>query len=71
MLFITMKKIKITEEQYKQALDEGITLNADVSAANGDIKQAVEKTKMNAQKNGVDLNNATIQIQQKTLTNPK
>lgn len=56
------KKIRITEEQYRQALSEGVTLNADVSAANGDIKQAVKKTKQEAQKSGMNMNDANIQI---------
>lgn len=56
------RNLKITEEQYKQAIAEGITLNADVSASNGDVKQAIENTKREAQRNGVDLKKATIQI---------
>ena len=56
------RKFKITEEQYNKCLAEGITLNADVDAAGGDIKKAVDNTKQEAQKNGIDLNKATIQI---------
>ena len=55
------KKFKITEEQYNKLVAEDITLNADVAAANGDIKKAVETTKQEAQKNGIDINKTTIQ----------
>lgn len=57
-----MRKIKITEEQRQYALKEGITLNADVDAAGGDVKKAVDTTKQQAQKSGVDIKKATIQI---------
>jgi len=57
-----MRTIKITEEQRRYALQEGITLNADVDAAGGDVKKAVDTTKQQAQKSGVDLKKATIQI---------
>lgn len=57
-----MRKIKITEEQRQYALKEGIVLNADVDAAGGDVKKAVDTTKQQAQKSGVDMNKATIQI---------
>lgn len=57
-----MKKIKITEEQRQYALKEGITLNADVDAAGGDVKKAVDTTKQQAQKSGVDVKKVTIQI---------
>ena len=57
-----MRKIKITEEQRQYALSEGIVLNADVDAAGGDVKKAVDTTKQQAQKSGVDVKKATIQI---------
>jgi hypothetical protein len=57
-----MRKIKITEEQRQYALKEGITLNADVDAAGGDVKKAVDTTKQQAQKSGVDVKKVTIQI---------
>ncbi len=58
----TMRKFKITEEQYNMAVTEGLTLQADVQAANGDVKKAIETTKQQALKNGVKLDNAVIQI---------
>ena len=39
-----MKRFKITEEQYKSALKEGVTLKADVQAANGDVKKAIDNS---------------------------
>lgn len=57
-----IRKLKITEEQYNHALKEGVTLTADLDAANGDVKKAVEQTKQTAQKSGVDLKKATIQM---------
>lgn len=56
------KKIKITEEQYNKLIDEEITLNADVSAANGNVAQAIDKTRKEAQEGGVDLSKAKIQV---------
>lgn len=56
------KRFKISEEQYMKALSEGITLNADVDACNGDVKQAVDNTKQDAKQNGLDLNNVNIQV---------
>lgn len=57
-----MRRFKITEEQYNYALSEGITLNADVAATNGDVKRAVDNTTRDAQKQGVNMDNANIQI---------
>lgn len=56
------KRFKISKEQYEHALSEGITLNADVDACNGDVNQAVQKTKQNAKESGVDLSQATINV---------
>lgn len=57
-----MRKIKITEEQYNTAIAEGVKLSADVSAANGDVAKAVDTAKSQAQKSGVNLSDATIEI---------
>lgn len=62
---LIMAKYKITEEQYNIALKEGVALKADVAAANGDIKKAVETSKQEAMKSGVNLDNATIEIDAK------
>lgn len=56
------RQFRITEKQYKHLMKEGVTLNADVAAAGGDINKAVDTTRQEAQKNGVDLTKATIQI---------
>ena len=60
------KKFRISEEQYNKLLDEDITLNADVSATNGNIAQAVSNTQKDAKESGVDLSKATIQVPAKT-----
>ena len=39
------RKFVISEEQYNMALKEGVTLNADVTAAGGDVKRAVDTAK--------------------------
>lgn len=57
-----MKKFKISEEQYNLAVQEGITLQADVEAANGNIERAVNNTKQQARANGINLGDATIAI---------
>ena len=57
-----MRKIKITEEQRQYALKEGIVLNADVAAAGGDVRKAVDTTKQQAKDSGVDLKKAAIQM---------
>ena len=49
------KKIVITEEQYNKFIKEGVTLNADVAAAGGDVKRAISDTKKEAQKNGLNM----------------
>lgn len=56
------RKFRISEEQYNKLMAEDVTLTADVAATNGDVKQAVDNTKREAQKNGVDLNKANIEI---------
>ena len=56
------RKFVISEEQYNMALKEGVTLNADVTAAGGDVKRAVDTAKQEALKNGVKMDDATIAI---------
>jgi mannitol-specific phosphotransferase system IIBC component len=56
------RKFKISEEQYNKALSEGVTLTADVDACNGDVNQAVQKTRQKAKESGVDLSQATISV---------
>lgn len=56
------KHFKITEEQRQILMKEGIVLNADVAAANGNIDQAVRTTKDQARKDNVNLDNAKIQF---------
>lgn len=56
------KRLVITEEQYKNLIKEGVTLKADVDAANGDVKKAIDTTKQEAAKSGIKLDNATIEV---------
>lgn len=56
------RNFKITESQYNAALQEGVTLAADVNAANGDINKAVRDTKQQAIKSGVNVKDATISL---------
>ena len=56
------RKICITEEQYKMALREGVTVNADLSAANNDPKQAFDKAKDEAEKQGLKRGEYNIQF---------
>lgn len=56
------RKVRISEEQYRMALEENIELKADVAAANGDVVKAVETTKKKARESGVDLSKATISM---------
>lgn len=49
-----MRKLKITEEQYQKAIAEGIQLYANVDAENGNVAQAVDKTRQDAQRSGLD-----------------
>lgn len=59
------KRFYISEEQHKYLMQEGVTLNADVAATNGDVGQAVKNAKDQARKDGVNLNDATISINAK------
>ena len=56
------KQFKITEEQRDFLIKEGVVLNADVAAANGNVNQAIRTTKDQARKDNVNLNNAKIQL---------
>lgn len=53
---------KITEEQYRKALSEGINITADPSSTNGDIKRAYDNARKQIQDSGADMNDATISI---------
>jgi hypothetical protein len=56
------RTFKITEEQRKYALQEGITVNANLDAANGDVKSAVDTAKQEAQKSGADPKKVSVCI---------
>ena len=48
------RQLRITEEQARMLRAEGITLNADVAATNGNVDQAVRNTRQQAKDSGVD-----------------
>ena len=57
-----MRTVKITEEQYKTAIDEGVTITADTKAFNGDVGQAAAAAKNDAEKSGVNLKDVKIEV---------
>ena len=56
------RKIRITEEQYNMALKEGVTINADLGAANNDPKKAYDAAKTEADKQGLKNGEYNIQF---------
>jgi len=56
------RKIRITEEQYNMALREGVTVNADLTSSNNDPKQAFDKAKGEAEKQGLKSGEYNIQF---------
>lgn len=56
------RRIKLTEEQVNMLKENGVTLNADLAAANGDVAKAVETTKREASQSGIDPKKVNIQI---------
>ena len=56
------RKICITEEQYNMALREGVTVNADLTSSNNDPKQAFDKAKGEAEKQGLKSGEYNIQF---------
>jgi hypothetical protein len=56
------RKICITEEQYNMALKEGVTINADLSAANNDPAKAFNNAKGEAEKQGIKKGEYNIQF---------
>ena len=53
---------KITEEQYKHSLSEGVKVTANPADTNGNIEQAYKKTKEQAIKSGVKPQDLTVEI---------
>lgn len=47
------RKICITEEQYNMALKEGVKVNADLSATNGNVGAAFDNAKKDAKESGL------------------
>lgn len=57
-----MANFKITEKQYNKAVSEGITITADLDAANGNVAKAVSDAKNQAVKSGARLSDTNIII---------
>lgn len=57
-----MRGFKITESQYNAALAEGLLIKADVDGANGDVNQAIQNSKQQAIRSGVNLDDATFAV---------
>lgn len=49
-----MKKIKITKEQHELAIKEAVSLSVNTGLTNGNINQAIQNTKRDAQKDGIN-----------------
>ena len=60
---------KITEEQYKQALAEGIEITADLARSNGNIEQAVRNAGEDANKSGLSKDAYKVTIPGEQLAN--
>lgn len=60
---------KITEEQYKQALAEGIEITADLAKTNGNIEQAVRNADEDANKSGLSKDAYKVTIPGEQLAN--
>lgn len=56
------RRVKITEEQYRMAMNEGVKLQADPSTTGGDEAKAIKDTRDQAVAAGVKLDNATIEL---------
>ena len=52
--------LKITEEQYKRALSEEISVAANLTAANNDPTKAYQQARTDAQRSGLDLKKVNI-----------
>lgn len=57
-----MKKIKITKEQHELAIKEAVSLTVNTGLTNGNINQAIQNTKRDAQKDGINPNKVGYNI---------
>lgn len=59
---IAMRKIKITKEQHELAIKEAVSLTVYTGSTNGNINQAIQNTKRDAQRNGINPNKVGYNI---------
>lgn len=57
-----MRKIKITKEQHELAIKEALSLTVNTGSTNGNINQAIQNTKRDAQRNGINPNKVGYNI---------
>lgn len=57
-----MKKIKITKEQHELAIKEAVSLTVNTGSTNGNVNQAIQNTKRDAQRNGINPNKVGYNI---------
>lgn len=57
-----MRKIKITKEQHELAIKEAVSLTVDTGSTNGNINQAIQNTKRDAQRDGINPNKVGYNI---------
>lgn len=57
-----MKKIKITKEQHELAIKEAVSLTVNTGSTNGNVNQAIQNTKRDAQRHGINPNKVGYNI---------
>lgn len=57
-----MRKIKITKEQHELAIKEAVSLTVNTGSTNGNINQAIQNTKRDAQRAGINPNKVGYNI---------
>lgn len=57
-----MRKIKITKEQHELAIKEAVSLIVNTGSTNGNINQAIQNTKRDAQRDGINPNKVGYNI---------
>lgn len=57
-----MKKIKITKEQHELAIKEAVSLTVNTGYTNGNVDLAIQNTKRDAQKSGINPNKVGFNI---------
>lgn len=57
-----MKKIKITKEQHELAIKEAVSLTVNTGSTNGNVNQAIQNTKRDAQRDGINPNKVGYNI---------